>query len=89
MDFDAVFVATTGPEKAYGPLASGKSSDYMVFEGLYRYAYIRVEVDDMEYILQPIDYVGETPLSSGDYTYRLDISNPSDPWSLTLEFIKE
>ena len=89
IDFNAVFVAASGPEVAFGPLVSGEVSDYEVFDVLYRYAYVRIVVNDIEYVLQPIDYVGESPLTSGDYTYRLNIADPDDPWSVTLEFIRE
>ena len=89
IDFTEVYVATTGAEKSFGSLNKGEVSEYISFDGIYRYAYVRIVAGDNEYILQPIDYVGETLLTSGKYTYLLNITNEADPWSVSLEFRKD
>ena len=35
--------------------------------------YVRLFVDENEFIIQPIDFVGETPLGSGKFTYVLEV----------------
>ena len=52
-------------------LNPGERSKYQVFDRAYRYAYVKVEIDGIEQVLQPIDYVGETPLENGNYTYEI------------------
>lgn len=73
-----------------GELKSGKSSDYYSFETAYHYGYISLNVDGEDLGLTPIDYVGETPLKSGKYTYVLDVvGNSGQNLSLTLIFVKD
>ena len=48
---------------------------YRSFDTAYNYAYIQIFIDDKEFKLQPIDYVGEQPLGIGNFTYLLDISD--------------
>ena len=49
-------------------------SEYLVYETAYRYAYIQILSGTETYTLQPIDFVGETELPIGLYTYELDIT---------------
>ncbi|MCM4153872.1 hypothetical protein DHD05_19945 [Arenibacter sp. N53] len=53
-------------------------SGYLEYEMAYEYAYINIKVDEENYILQPIDFVGETPLENGFYTYGLSITVAGD-----------
>ena len=70
-----------------GELKSGKTSDYYSFDMAYHYGYIRLKIEGDELGLTPIDYVGETPLSGGKYTYILDVSgNQGQNLSLSLTF---
>ena len=73
-DFTNIIVNTYNNNVAFIDLNSGSKSDYKDFEQAYRYAYIELEANGETYILQPIDYVGETLLGSGNYTYQIDIS---------------
>jgi hypothetical protein len=57
----------------YGSLSPGKSSSYREAEFVYRYAYIKMNVAGKDYILQPIDYVGETKYEEGKFTYELTL----------------
>ena len=85
-DFAEVIVNIAGTDHNYSELNSGEVSDYITFEKAYRYAYIEVSTGDQDFVLQPVDYVGETPLSEGKYTYDLDLL---DGQSLTLTLIKD
>ena len=86
-DFQNVRVNFKGQVENYGPLSSGKASDYRRISLAYRYAYIEVVVAGGQYKLQPKDYVGETPLEAGWFTYKLNF----DPAHKTvdLHLIKE
>ncbi|MGI9552472.1 MAG: hypothetical protein ACR2MT_14820 [Aurantibacter sp.] len=70
-------------DKIHENVAPGKYSDYLEYETAYHYAYIKIENDSTSYVLQPIDFVGETPLNIGFYTYELSVSEQGD---VSLEF---
>jgi hypothetical protein len=53
-------------------------SEYLEYEIAYTYDFIRIEANEETYILQPIDFVGETPLPIGFYTYELAVSETGD-----------
>ena len=55
-------------------VAADEFSPYFEYETAYRYGYIEIKSGEETYVLQPIDYVGETPLTPGFYTYELDIT---------------
>ncbi|RSK47758.1 hypothetical protein [Hymenobacter rigui] len=76
--FESVYVNTSGGENEYGPLAAKQVSDYAVYKGAYNYAYIKVVINGREMSLQPTDYVGETPLDPGKYTYVVDVEDLSN-----------
>lgn len=75
IDFNSVYLSFPGAEHTFGPIKSGRSSPYQKFEQAYRYGFIEVKSDHKSYVLQPIDYVGETPLKNGRYTFELDIQD--------------
>lgn len=68
-----VTVQAGGGPVRYGPLAPGESSGYQDVPGdLYQYAAIQADVADGTTLrLTPIDFVGETPLGPGRYTFVL------------------
>jgi len=68
-----VYVNTSGGENTYGDIPPGAASDYKVFNFAYSYAQISLQIDTVDYLLQPIDYVGEHKLSSGKYTYEVSV----------------
>ncbi|MDX1328442.1 MAG: hypothetical protein R3299_12120 [Arenibacter sp.] len=70
--FDEVVVG--GNDKIHENIPAGTFSKYLEYNTAYRYAYINILVGDENYILQPIDFVGETPLTNGFYTYGLSIT---------------
>ncbi len=65
-------------ESVHLNVAPGAYSPYLEYEEAYRYNYIRIEANEETYVLQPIDYVGETPLPVGFYTYELFITEEGD-----------
>ncbi len=81
MNFDEVQVGDA-PE-VHLNVAPDAFSDYFEYETAYRTAFIEVTTAGETYILQPIDFVGETPLPDGFYTYELRLTEEGN---LTLEF---
>jgi hypothetical protein len=84
--FDRVEVVFPEDLVDYGTVAARGVSEYVAVEAAYRYAYIEAEIDGEVLLIQPIDYVGETPLEHGFYTYLLNVTVEGH---LTLEFRKD
>lgn len=74
-EMENIIVSFPKKEVSYGDLAPGAQSDYIKVEKAYRYAYVESEVNGGKAYLVPIDYVGESTLNSGNYTYRLFIAS--------------
>ena len=80
--FDTVLVGTAmDPHLNVDP---GSYSVYFEYEVAYRYAYIEINSGEETFILQPIDFVGETPLPFGFYTYELDLTESGE---VLLDFV--
>ncbi len=75
-------------DAAFGDLGPGENSQYQFFDTAYRYAYVRLLINGAEFILQPIDYVGETPLGSGHFTYVIDVFD-LDNRQLSISMIQD
>lgn len=84
-DYTDVIVNTSGGEHNYGTINFNQASDYKSFDFAYRYTFVELKIDGITYTIQPIDYVGETPLDIGKYTYEINADNSGDQYSrLTL-----
>jgi hypothetical protein len=68
-DYDGLRVG----DETYGRLPAGAETRYRGFGTAYRYNYVRLEIEGDEMILQPVDYVGETPLGPGRFTYEVRV----------------
>ena len=87
--YQDIRVSTTGGEVSYGDLESGEFTDYKSFEKAYRYGFVELQINGSTYTLQPIDYVGETPLENGYYTYQINANDSDDRFGkLSLKLIK-
>ena len=84
-DFDRVLVNFYDQEVDYGALPAGAVSEYRAPRVAYRYARVEVHVDTARLVLQPIDFVGETPLGGGSYTYALSLADDGRTLGLALE----
>lgn len=84
VDFQSVRISFTGQDVHYGELAAGQFSDYQLFEEAYHYGFIAVEAEEKVFSLVPVDYVGESPLKPGQYTYELKIEGDD----LVFRFVK-
>ncbi|MEN8788996.1 MAG: hypothetical protein ABF293_09020 [Flavobacteriaceae bacterium] len=74
--FDIVRVG--GEEKIHENVAPDSYTSYLEYEEAYRYASIQIEAGTEFYGLLPFDFVGETPLPIGLYTYELDINEEGE-----------
>ena len=86
-DITEVFVQGPKDSHLYGDLKAGEASEYKLYEEAYRYAFCSFKIGDTEYLVQPIDFVGESLLPSGNYTYRLFISDLNTSWA-SMELIE-
>ena len=83
-------VNTSSGNTNFENINSQETTNYKTFEMAYRYAFVELEIDGEKYTSQPIDYVGETPLENGNYTYEIDINDAQEQYKeLTLTLIKE
>ncbi len=79
-------VAVSGTDELYENVAAGESSEYLVYEQAYQFASITITAGEQSYDLQIIDFVGETPLRLGFYTYEL---TAEEGGTIALKFIVE
>ncbi len=70
-DFDLVELQVG--DELYGTLPSDERADARLFPFAYHYNYVSAFVDGERLQIQPIDYVGETPLRAGNYTYVIGL----------------
>ncbi|NNK74773.1 MAG: hypothetical protein HKP42_01785 [Maribacter sp.] len=82
INYDTIQVGDDG--MVHENIGPGSYSDYLIYDSAYRYAYIAINSADETYVLQPIDFVGETPLPLGFYTYEIGLDTESN---VTLNFV--
>lgn len=89
-DFQNIVVNTSTGNTNFENINSQEMTNYKSFETAYRYAFVELEIDGETYTLQPIDYVGETPLENGNYTYEIDANDSQEQYGkLSLTLIDE
>ena len=71
VDFKEVVVGG----KAYGDIKPGAATEYQTWKKAYRYSSVTLKAGDKPLKIQPIDYVGETPLGDGKFSYILTIKD--------------
>lgn len=86
-DFDRVVVTFDPGRVDYGAVAKGATSEYRRIQQAYRYALVEVTASGQTFRFHPIDFVGETPLEPGRYTYALSIE-PSDN-TITIDLVED
>ncbi|MCB0502211.1 MAG: hypothetical protein KDD32_05975 [Bacteroidetes bacterium] len=86
-DFEDLLVNTSGGENEYGNLGSDLISVYKSYDFAYQYAYVSLTIDGKEFVLQPIDYVGETKIPNGKYTYEINVDTATE--EIDLNFIED
>jgi hypothetical protein len=88
VELDQVMLSTFDGVRTFEDLSPGEASRYVEVSKAYRMATVRVVVGVDTLSLTVIDYVGETPLDGGRYTYLLGLVPGGGPgeWSLTQSF---
>jgi hypothetical protein len=71
-------------EMIHENIGPGEYSGYLEYESAYSYGYINIMAGEENYVFQPTDFVGETPLEYGFYTYALNISEEGN---VILDFV--
>lgn len=84
-DFDEIVIW----EENLGPLESLKNSYYFIKEPAYDKASISVKIDTFQFSMTVVDYVGETSLRRGKYTFEVDLSELSNQGYLTQLFVED
>jgi hypothetical protein len=69
-----VSLSWPGGSMQVSSLAPGASSNFEHHDGAYSYGALNVTMNGAVRHLQPIDYVGESPLGAGRYTYVISTS---------------
>lgn len=91
-DFENIKVNTASSDGNvnFGNLKTGIKTDYKVFESAYSYAFIELQIDGKTYTIQPIDYVGETLLEDGNYTYQINANDSQNQYQkLSITLVKD
>jgi hypothetical protein len=83
-DFCNVLISTTGEGRNHGEIKSGENTCYRTYDKAYNYAYVSLMIDGEDLVIQPIDYVGETPLGVGYFTYHLDVEEINNKKQLSI-----
>ena len=71
----------------FGQIENGATTNYQTLPKLYRYAWVRLTMNNKTYYIKPYDYTGEKVLESGQYTYKLTYTTAND--ELHIELIKD
>ena len=87
--FDEVEVGFPSQSESYGSLAVGGATPYRPVTEAYRYAYVRVRSGGKTVVQQPTDYVGETLLAPGRYSYVIEMTTLDEPFGAITRFQPE
>ncbi len=71
-------ISTGGGDFTYETLAPGEVSDYKLYDYSYSYFFVSFSIDTNDFVKQPIDYVGESKIKNGKYTYNIAIETFED-----------
>ncbi|QMU66505.1 MAG: hypothetical protein GKR88_20920 [Flavobacteriaceae bacterium] len=88
-NYENIKVNASGETVYFGNLNSNSKSEYKTFDVAYRYVFVEFQIDGETFTLQPIDYVGETPLGNGKYSYEIDIDPNSQFQKVMLKLKHE
>ncbi len=81
INFDRVQVGEA--DKVHENVGTDEFSEYLQYEEAYRSAFIEIQSGEETFVLQPTDFVGETALPIGLYTYELNVDEEGE---VLLEF---
>jgi len=67
---DVTFNDTKLNNENFGTLAPNQKSEYRVFAGAYEIGTVSIIIEGENYLMLPSDFIGETLLSNGKYTFQ-------------------
>lgn len=89
-DYQNITVNTSTGPLDYDNLCSREISKYKVVTKAYGHAFVELEIAEETYTIQPIDYVGESTLSSGYYTYQIDTNDTTEQYGrLSISLVED
>jgi hypothetical protein len=71
LPLENVFVRWPSDSARFPAIPAKGYSEYRAVDTAYRYAYVQAQQGRITWVCQPTDYVRETPLAPGRYTYEL------------------
>ena len=86
---DKTFDAVTIWGVDHGPLQPGAISQYTLVDVMYDKVSVTVTIDTLQFSQTVIDYVGEEPIRSGDFTLQVGITDLSSPGSITQNLVRD
>lgn len=89
VSLDRVSFWAGSQEVSYSTLEPGQHTPYVAAENAYGFTTVEVLVQGEIARLQVTDYVGETPLSSGRYTYVIGLAGVPGQRSLTQQLRRD
>jgi hypothetical protein len=85
IQMENVRVQFSSQTEEYGSIPPQGVTDYRAVTKAYRYARIEATVDGEQFLIQPIDFVGEKELKAGKYTYVLKLN---DNWTSKFDRLR-
>ncbi len=83
-------ISTGGGDYTYETLQPGERSEYKLYDYSYSYFFVSLTIDTAAFAQVPIDYVGESRIKSGRYTYDLRVETFEDlPISFSGQLFKD
>lgn len=73
----------------FGDIPARGYTEYRPVRKSYRYAYVRVQAGGREWIMQPVDFVGEKLLEPGRYTWEIRPHDGPYPGFLDFEALED
>ena len=83
-DLTAVTFRPGQAEIKFARIDGGEVTNYVPVANAYSYGYLDVLVDGARRVIQPIDYVGESYIGEGRFTYVISIDPSTLNPSMTL-----
>ena len=87
--YNNILVKAFGNDYDFGDLNANELSDYQTFDNAYRYAYTQLDIENEQFIIQPIDFVGETELENGNYTYIISADTTAELYGRLNMILRE
>jgi len=83
---DSFNINTSGGNQYYNSISVGSTSAFKTYRFSYDYFYIRFKVNEIVFLRQPIDYIGEEKIQNGQYRLKIrDIDTAQATFTYVLD----